>query len=78
MSYIEVHIDEVQSIKQKKWNPLDILISAVNGLIAFLKVLLGIIIFIAVFCPIWIPILVVVIRRRRKKKAQAKEQTTGQ
>ena len=80
MSFIEVHIGEVQSLKQKKWNPMDILISAVNGLITFLKVLLGIIIVIAVFCPIWIPILVVVIRKRRKKKAQsiAKEQAAGQ
>jgi hypothetical protein len=79
MSFIEVRIGEVQSLKQKKWNPMDILISAVNGFIAFLKVLLSIIIVIAVFCPIWIPILVVVIRKRRKKKAQAitKDQAAG-
>ena len=77
MSYIEVHIGEVQSLKQKKWNPGQAFTSAVNGFISFLKGLYVVIIWIAMFCPIWIPILVIVIRRRRKKKAQAiaKEQT---
>jgi hypothetical protein len=79
MSFIEVRIGEVQSIKQKKWNPGQAFTSAVNGFISFLKGLYVVLIWIAMFCPIWIPILVVVIRKRRKKKAQAitKDQATG-
>jgi hypothetical protein len=70
MSYIEINIGEVQSLKQTKWNPAQTFTSAVNGFIAFLKGLYVVIIWIAMFCPIWIPVLVIVIRRRRKKKAK--------
>jgi hypothetical protein len=79
MSFIEVRIGEVQSFKQKKWNPGQAFTSAVNGFISFLKGLYVVLIWIAMFCPIWIPILVVVIRKRRKKKTQAitKDQATG-
>lgn len=73
MSYIEINIRENQTITQKKWNPSETLISAANGFITFLKFLVNIIIWVAIFCPVWIPILVIVIRRRRKKKAMAKQ-----
>jgi hypothetical protein len=73
MSYIEINIRENQTIAQKKWNPSETLIAAANGFITFLKVLVNVIIWVAIFCPVWIPILVIVIRRRRKKKAMAKQ-----
>jgi hypothetical protein len=70
MSYIEINIRETASLRQKKWNPSETLISAANGFVTFLKGLVNVLIWVAMFCPIWIPVLVIIIRRRRKKKAK--------
>ena len=78
MSYIDISVREQESLSKKKWNPSQTLVSAANGFLTFLKALVNIIIWVAIFCPIWIPILVVVIRRRRKKREKAKEKMAEQ
>jgi hypothetical protein len=76
MSYITINVGEVQSLKQKKWNPSETLISAVNGVITFFKALVNIAIWLALFCFIWVPILIIIIKIRRKKKV--KKDSAGQ
>lgn len=75
MSLIEISLQEKKSIEQNGWKASDTLLSAVRGLVTFLKVIANILIWVAIFCPIWIPIVIVVVRWRRKKaKAQRQKQ----
>jgi hypothetical protein len=78
MSLIEISLQEKKSIEKNGWKASDTLLSAVRGLITFLKALANILIWVAIFCPIWIPIVILVIRWRRKKaKVKREKQQTG-
>jgi hypothetical protein len=69
MSLIEVQLSKSKPIGQSTWDIGGIFKSAVDGLIAFAKVLLGILIWVLVFSPLWIIALVIifVVRRKRNK-----------
>ena len=73
MSMIEVAIQQKASIDDKGWSALQTLMSALSGLVVFVKALVNIIIWIVIFCPIWgiILIVVLVIRHKRNKAKQS-------
>jgi predicted component of type VI protein secretion system len=72
MALIEVNLQKTQPIDGTGWNALETLKSAVRGLATFGKALANIVIWLAIFSPVWIIILVVVLyfTRWRKKKAR--------
>jgi hypothetical protein len=70
MSLIETNLLKSKPIGQSSWDVPGIFKAAVDGLVAFSKVLLYILIWLLVFSPVWIIVLIivfVVIRRKRKK-----------
>ena len=71
MSLIEVNLRKSKPIGQSSWDITGIFKAAIDGLIVFSKILLGILIWILVFSPIWIIALIIVfaVRRRRKNKS---------
>jgi len=74
MSLIEVNLQKSKPIGQSTWDVGGIFKSAVDGLIVFAKVLLGILIWVLVFSPLWIIILViifVVIKKSKKARLAA-------
>jgi len=72
MSLINVNLQETKTVGKTKWDVVDILKSAVNGLIGFGKVLATIFIWLVIFIPLWIIIGVIVfIVRRRKKRTKS-------
>ena len=70
-SLIEVSLKKTRPIGESTWDVPGIFKAAVDGLIAFGKVLAGIAIWILVFAPVWIIILVIIFLVRRRKKAKA-------
>jgi hypothetical protein len=72
MALIEVNLQKTKPIDGTGWNALETLKSAIRGLATFGKVLANIAIWLAIFSPIWIVILLVVLyfKRWRKKKAR--------
>jgi hypothetical protein len=72
MALIEVNLQKTKPIGGTGWNALETLKSAIRGLAAFGKALANIFIWLAIFSPVWIIILVVVLyfTRWRKKKAR--------
>jgi hypothetical protein len=72
MALIEVNLQKTQPIDGTGWSALETLKSAIRGLAAFGKALANIFIWLAIFSPVWIIILVVVLyfTRWRKKKAR--------
>ncbi|MCJ7655979.1 MAG: DUF4349 domain-containing protein, partial [Dehalococcoidia bacterium] len=72
MALIEVSLQKTQPIDGTGWTALETLKSAIRGLAAFGKALANIVIWLAIFSPVWIIILVVVLyfTRWRKKKAR--------
>jgi hypothetical protein len=72
MALIEVNLQKTQPLDGTGWNALETLKSAVRGLATFGKALANIVIWLAIFSPVWIIILVVVLyfTRWRKKKAR--------
>jgi hypothetical protein len=72
MALIEANLQKTQPLDGTGWNALETLKSAVRGLAAFGKALANIAIWLAIFSPVWIIILVVVLyfTRWRKKKAR--------
>jgi hypothetical protein len=72
MALIEVNLQKTQPIDGTGWSALETLKSAVRGLAALGKALANIFIWLAIFSPVWIIILVVVLyfTRWRKKKAR--------
>jgi hypothetical protein len=73
MALIDVNLQKVKPIGGTAWNALETLKSAARGLVTFGKVLADILIWLAIFSPVWIIILVVVLyfTRWRHKKAGA-------
>jgi len=78
MSLIEVNLQETKPLGETGWSSLQTLKSAARGLITFGRVLGDVAIWLVIFCPIWIPILVLVFffRRRRKAKARVSNKPT--
>jgi hypothetical protein len=72
MALIEVSLQKTKPIDGTGWSALETLKSAVRGLINFGKVLAIVAIWLAIFSPVWIIILVVVLyfTRWHKKKAR--------
>jgi hypothetical protein len=66
MALIEVSLKETKPLAGP-WSPATALKSAVHGLVTFGRGLLTTVIWLGVFCWIWIPILVIWLRRRRRK-----------
>jgi len=75
MALIEVSLQQTRPLGETGWAALETLKSAARGLVTFGKILVDVLIWIAIFSPIWIPIVVLVwyfSRRRRKAKAANK------
>jgi len=73
MSLIEVNLYKTKPINGTSWSALETLKSAVRGLATFGKALANIAIWLLIFSPVWVIILVVVLyftRWRKKKKAR--------
>ena len=75
MSLIEITLNKSKPIGESTWDVAGIFKSAVDGLIVLGKALLGILIWLLVFSPVWIIALVIIFLIRRRKKAQAKSAT---
>ncbi len=72
-SLIEVSLTKSVPIGESTWDVGGVFKRAVDGLIAFGKVLLSILIWILVFSPVWIIVLVIIFVVRRRKKAKSSE-----
>jgi len=68
-SLIEATLNKSKPIGESSWDVSGVFTRAVNGLIAFGKVLLSILIWLLVFSPVWIIVLVIIIVIRRRKRA---------
>ena len=72
MSLIEISLQKSKPLGESTWDVAGIFKSAVDGLIVLGKIILGILIWLVVFSPVWIIALVIIFLVRRRKKAQAK------
>lgn len=72
MSLIEITLQKTKPLGESTWDVGGIFKSAVDGLIVLGKVILGIVIWLVVFSPVWIIVLVIVFLVRRRNKARAK------
>jgi len=70
MALITVDLQKVKPIGGTAWSVLETLKSAARGLVSFGKVLADIVIWLAIFSPVWIIILVVVLYFTRWRKAK--------
>ena len=61
MALIDVNLQKVKPIGGTAWSALETLKSAARGLVSFGKVLADVLIWVAIFSPVWIIILVVVL-----------------
>jgi len=75
-SLIEVSLTKSMPIGESTWDVGGVFKGAVDGLIAFGKVLLSILIWLLVFSPIWIIVLVIIFVVRRRKKAKSAASTS--
>ena len=66
MALIEIGLQGAKPLTSP-WSPVNALKSAVRGLATFVKVLATVVIWLGVFCWVWIPILVIWLKRRRRK-----------
>jgi hypothetical protein len=72
MALIQVSLYKTKPIDGTGWSAAETLKAAVSGLVAFGKVLADIAIWLVIFSPIWIIILVVVLYFTRWRKARAR------
>jgi len=76
MALIDVNLQKVKPIGGTAWNALETLKSAARGLVSFGKALADVLIWLVIFSPVWIIILVVVLYfvkwRPRRAKASKK------
>ncbi len=70
MALITVDLQKVKPIGGTAWSILETLKSAARGLVSFGKVLADIVIWLVIFSPVWIIILVVVLYFTRWRKAK--------
>jgi hypothetical protein len=71
MALIEVSLEETRPLGETGWSALKTLESAARGLVTFGKILADMLIWIAIFGIIWIPIVVLVWYLMRRRKARA-------
>ena len=71
MALIEINLQRTKPLGQPGWSALKTLESAVRGLAILGRVLADVAIWLVVFCPVWIPIAVVVIFLWRRRRARA-------
>jgi hypothetical protein len=69
-SLIEATLNKSRPIGESIWDISGVFTHAVNGLIAFGKVLVSMLIWLLVFSPVWIIVLVIIIVIRRRKRAR--------
>jgi len=69
-SLIEVTLNKSKPIGESSWDISGVFKGAVDGLIEFGKVLVSILIWLLVFSPIWIIVLVIIFVVRRRNKAR--------
>ena len=69
-SLIEVTLNKSRPIGESSWDISGVFKGAVDGLIAFGKVLLSLLIWLLVFSPVWIIALVIIFIVRRRNKAR--------
>jgi len=69
-SLIEVSLTKSIPIGESTWDISGVLKGAVDGLIAFGKVLVSILIWLLVFSPVWIIVLVIILVVRRRNRAR--------
>ena len=72
MSLVEVTLNKSKPLGESTWDVAGIFKSAVDGLIVLGKAILGLLIWLLVFSPVWIIVLVIVFVIRRKRKPQVK------
>ena len=72
MALIDVNLQKVKPIGGTAWSALETLKSAARGLVSFGKVLASILIWVAVFSPVWVIILLVVLYFTRWRHAKAR------
>jgi hypothetical protein len=72
MALIDVNLQKVKPIGGTAWSALQTLKSAARGLVSFGKVLADVLIWVAIFSPVWIIILVVVLYFTRWRHAKAR------
>jgi len=72
MALIEISLYKTRPIDGSGWSALETLKSAIRGLATFGKALANIVIWLVIFSPVWIIILVVVLYFTRWRKAKAK------
>jgi hypothetical protein len=72
MGLIDVSLQKVKPIGGTAWSALETLKSAARGLVSFGKVLANIIIWLVIFSPVWIIILVVVLYFTRWRHGKAR------
>jgi len=72
-SLIEISLRKAKPIGESTWDVTGIFKGAVDGLIGFGKVLLALAIWLLVFSPVWIIVLVIIFIVRRKKARAASQ-----
>jgi hypothetical protein len=72
MALINVNLQKTKPLGGTAWSALETLKSAARGLVSFGKVLADIVIWLVIFSPVWIIILVVVLYFTRWRKAKAR------
>ncbi len=72
MALIDVNLQKVKPIGGTAWSALETLRSAARGLVSFGKGLADVLIWLVIFSPVWIIILVVVLYFTRWRKAKAR------
>jgi len=72
MALINVNLQKTKPLGGTAWSALETLKSAARGLVTFGKVLADVLIWVAIFSPIWIIILVVVLYFTRWRHAKAR------
>ncbi|MEA3442976.1 MAG: DUF4349 domain-containing protein [Chloroflexota bacterium] len=66
MALIEISLKQTKPLAGS-WSPVVALKSAIHGIVTFGRGLLTALIWLGIFCWVWIPILVIWLRRRKKK-----------
>jgi len=72
MALINVNLQKVKPLGGTAWSALETLKSAARGLVSFGKVLADVLIWVAIFSPVWIIVLLVVLYFTRWRKAKAR------
>ena len=72
MALIDITLQKTKPIGGTAWSALETLKSAARGLVSFGKVLASILIWVAIFSPVWIIVLIVVLYFTRWRHAKAR------